>query len=201
MGNQNFILASKSPRRIALLKEQGYEFDIVEANVTENMPEFADPAIIVIENARLKAEAVAKLNPDKIVLAADTIVAINELILGKPQNDDDALKMLVALNHKKHKVLTGYSIVKFYENTIQTIDEGFVESIIEFANFSPETYKEYIATKEPADKAGAYAVQGLAARFIKSISGSYTNIVGLPVFEVMHGLKRAGINFRWPNIK
>jgi len=199
MGNQKFILASKSPRRIALLKEQGYEFESIEANVTENMPEFADPALIVVENAKLKAEAVALLNPEKIVLGADTVVAINELILGKPKSQEDALNMLIKLNHRKHKVLTGYSIVKFSSGNMQTIDEGFAESTIEFADFDAQTYKGYVNTNEPADKAGAYAVQGLAARFIKSISGSYTNIVGLPVFEVMHGLKKAGIDFRWPS--
>jgi septum formation protein len=132
-----------------------------------------------------------------VILSADTVVVLNNRILGKPKNVKDALKMLKKLNNKTHSVLTAYTVLAKNNGKIKIVDEKIVESKVHFGNFSDQDYIDYVKTKEPLDKAGAYAVQGLGARFVKEVKGSYSNVVGLPLFEVMNSLKKAGVKAPW----
>ena len=197
MENITFILASSSPRRIAMLKEQGYLFKVIKPRCNELACHIKGARGSARHNSRLKAEYVAKLCRDAVILSADTIVVLNNKILGKPKSHKDALKMLKALNKRTHSVLTAYTILKKTNGKIRMIEERIVESKVSFGNFSDEEYISYVKTKEPLDKAGAYAIQGLGARFVREVKGSYSNVVGLPLFEVMKGLKKSGVKAPW----
>lgn len=182
MNTKPFILASASPRRKQLLSFANYIFDIVVPDVLEN----DDPK----ENSLNKAKAVALLHPERIILSADTIVICDGKILGKPKNEADALKMLLTLNNNMHTVITSFCILNFDS---KILEHKSVKSKIWFGNFSTDQYKAYIKTKEPMDKAGSYGIQEIGSVFIKKITGSYTNIVGLPMYEVSIALQKIGI--------
>jgi septum formation protein len=194
---ESFILGSSSPRRIELLKIQGYKFKVIKPDVEEISHHHKTPAHIALENSRTKAVHLAKKNKDRIILSADTIVVMGKHILGKPKNEAQSLSMLMKLNNKTHSVITAYTILINKGWRIKIIDEKAVTSKVTFGNFTKKEYIKYIQSTEPEDKAGAYAIQGLGARFVKGFNGSYTNIVGLPVFEVMQGLKKAGVEYPW----
>jgi septum formation protein len=194
MKNTCLILASSSPRRIQMLKEQGYQFKIVKPLCSEVNCLKKGARLSALNNSTAKALCASKKNNDCVILSADTVVVLKDHILGKPKNKKDALKMLNALNNKTHSVFTAYTIlVKKDEIMLETV----VESKVVFGDFSKEDYSEYINSGEPMDKAGAYAIQGLGARFVKEVRGSYSNVVGLPLFEVMNSLKKAGVKPSW----
>jgi len=200
--NKNeFILASASPRRQELLKEQGYCFKIVVPKTKELSKHKISCKDAALENAMTKAIHVAKKNKDQLVLSADTVVVLNAKILAKPRSKKEALKMLLQLNNKTHQVITAYTLLKISKKTTeqeaQVIEKKAVVSRVRFGNFKESEYLNYVNTLEPMDKAGAYAIQGLGARFVRSFTGSYTNIVGLPLFESMLALKKAGIKYPW----
>jgi septum formation protein len=180
------ILASRSPRRAELLTAAGISFEVQAADVDETpYPEEA-PAAYVERLAIEKARAVFMLRPDAIVLGADTTVTIDGAILGKPEDEADAVRMLRLLNGRHHDVHTGVAVVS----------RSGVQSAVGTTRvwFDPMTDKDiswYVATGEPADRAGAYAIQGFASRFIPRIDGSYSNVVGLPVALVSSILERA----------
>ncbi|MFH1223028.1 MAG: Maf family protein [Pseudomonadota bacterium] len=203
MKKSDFILASGSPRRCEMLKAHGYCFKVSAPKTKESTGGGSmSPKVVALKNSRLKAVAAIKKSPGLVVLSADTIVVLNKHILGKPRNKKDSLKMLLKLNNKTHSVITAYTILSARDPghggvKIKIVDEKAVESFVTFGDFSAAEYKYYVKTGEPKDKAGAYGIQGLGARFIKEVIGSYTNIVGLPLFEVMRGLKKAGIKPRW----
>lgn len=184
------ILASQSPRRAALLAQVGIEFRTHPADIDESA--FADEgaADYVERVAVAKARAVHALFPDLPVLGADTAVVLDQQILGKPADRDDAIAMLLRLSGRTHEVLTGVAVVT---------DEAQYRlnvSRVAFREVSEREAAAYWASGEPADKAGAYAVQGLAAAFIERIEGSYSGIMGLPLFETMLLLNRAGVHGR-----
>lgn len=173
------ILASNSPRRKELLEQVGIEFEVMSSDVDEITDKTA-PADVVMDLSRIKAEAVARNNKGVVVLAADTVVAYNGQILGKPKEEADAFKMLKLLSGKAHQVFTGVTIVdeagesnSFFEST----------DVLMYEN-SDELIKKYIATGEPMDKAGAYGIQGKGAVLVKEIKGDYNNVVGLPLSRV-----------------
>ena len=173
------ILASNSPRRKELLEQVGIEFEVMSSDVDEITDKTAT-ADVVMDLSRIKAEAIARNNKGVVVLAADTVVAYNGQILGKPKDEADAFKMLKLLSGKAHQVFTGVTIVdeagesnSFFEST----DVVMYES-------SDELIKKYIATGEPMDKAGAYGIQGKGAVLVKEIKGDYNNVVGLPLSRV-----------------
>ena len=173
------ILASNSPRRKELLEQVGIEFEVMSSDVDEITDKTA-PADVVMDLSRIKAEAVARNNKGVVVLAADTVVAYNGHILGKPKDEADAFKMLKLLSGKAHQVFTGVTIVdeagesnSFFEST----------DVLMYEN-SDELIKKYIATGEPMDKAGAYGIQGKGAVLVKEIKGDYNNVVGLPLSRV-----------------
>lgn len=181
-----------------LLKTQGYKFKVIKPNVDEILNnKRMSASSVAIRNSRTKAVYLSQKYKNAIILSADTIVVLKEEILGKPVNSRQSLNMLLKLNKKTHYVITAYTILKTRNGKISVIEEKTVKSEVTFGHFSRQEYIKYIKSKEPFDKAGAYAIQGLGARFIKDFKGSYTNIVGLPLFEVMQGLKKAGVEYPW----
>jgi septum formation protein len=183
--NDLIILASKSPRREYLLKQAGLTFSVIPSQFQEDAIPMSNPGNYARVQAEAKAEAVSHLYPESWVIGADTIVVIDEVILGKPDTRKDAREMLYRLSGKVHEVLTGYSIC------CQEKQIHFSETVATEVLFKPLVHGEiewYIHTNEPFDKAGGYAIQGLGSVLVKKINGSYSNVVGLPVCEVMEFL-------------
>ena len=182
------ILASASQRRVALLGEAGYAFRALPADADESVVAGEEAEAYVRRVALLKARAVQASRPGDVVLAADTTVVVDGDMLGKPEGDDDARRMLVRLSGRAHVVLTGVAVVSgVREATV------VVSSTVRFRPLMPADLDWYVGTGEPADKAGAYAVQGLGGRFVESVEGSYSNVVGLPMDEVTRLLDAAGV--------
>ena len=184
------ILASKSPRRSDLLKQAGLTFSIIPSDFDENSVMMSDPKSYVRTLAKSKATDISKKHPDSWVLGADTIVLIDDRILGKPGSKDEARSMLKQLSGKTHQVITGYCLCCQTNNDI--ISEA-VKTDVRFKTLSDSEIEWYIQTGEPFDKAGAYAIQGIGTLLVKSINGSYTNVVGLPLCEVIESLINKGI--------
>ena len=171
------ILASASPRRAELLRSAGYEFDIVAADVDESIRDGESPASYVRRLAAEKSTAAA-VGSDlaSIIVGADTTVVVDGEILGKPADDADVARMLRRLSGRRHHVVTGVSLRRGGHEV------GRVETTtVQFAPLTDEDIAWYVASGEGRDKAGAYAIQGLASRFIPRIEGSYSNVVGLPL--------------------
>ena len=189
-----FILASASPRRKELLRSVGLKFKTIPAHVNEDYISGESPREHVQRLAQDKSRAIAKKYPQAWVLGADTIVVIDGMILGKPKTKSQAQKMLERLSGREHKVFTGFSLTHVPSKASKT---KVVRSAVQFKTISPEEMDWYISCDEPYDKAGGYAVQGKGAYFIKSIRGSYTNVIGLPLCEVLEELKNLdAIHFR-----
>jgi septum formation protein len=174
------ILASASPRRRELLTQAGFSFAVQPADIDEAQLPGEDPIAYVTRLAREKAEAVfamqAEANPTTIVLGADTTVCVDRQILGKPESPDDAARMLRLLSGRTHRVITGVALVSAGQTQVAA-----EVTAVQFVSLSGAEIAAYIATGEPMDKAGAYAIQGRAARWIPRIEGCYFNVVGLPV--------------------
>lgn len=170
------ILASASPRRAELLRAAGYAFDVAPADIDESVLPGEAPEEYVRRVALEKARAVIRQFPERIVVAADTTVVIDGEMLGKPLDDEDARRMLERLSGRTHRVLTGVVVGGGGREAA-----AVVSTLVRFAALTPADIDWYVASGEPADKAGAYGVQGLASRFVEGIEGSYTNVVGLPV--------------------
>lgn len=187
MCSPSFILASASPRRRELLRSIGLDFRIIPAHVDEKYLAGESPAQHVRRLSTIKAMAVAQKYQKAWVLGADTIVVIDETILGKPKNKAQAKNMLKKLSGREHKVFTGVTIAHM---TLNIYEKKVVQSTVRFKTISTEEMNWYTACDEPYDKAGGYAVQGKGAIFIKSIRGSYSNVIGLPLCEVVELLKK-----------
>ncbi len=175
------LLASQSPRRKELLRNIGVKFESFTPDILENRRKAESPKDYVLRNSLEKAQAAQKIDrySQFIILAADTVVVLNKKILEKPKNTAHAIKMLKALSGKTHKVLTGVSFLK------QKNNQNFVvETLVTFKKLSQSEIASYVATNEPMDKAGAYGAQGFGAFMVKSVKGSYTNVIGLPMAEV-----------------
>ena len=170
------ILASRSPRRAELLSAAGISFEVLAADIDETPHLHETPAAYVERLAIDKARAVFALRPESRVLGADTTVTIDGEILGKPENDDDARRMLRLLAGRPHDVHTGVALV-----TAAGVRSAVDTTRVWFSAMTDEDISWYVSTGEPVDRAGAYAIQGLASRFIPRIEGSYSNVVGLPV--------------------
>ena len=172
------VLASASPRRRELLAQAGYSFEVHPAHIPEEPYPNEDPAAYVTRLAREKAQAVFNElgDPQATVLGADTTVALDNHILGKPESPADAARVLRLLSGRTHRVLTGVALV-----TATSTEVAAESTAVTFLALSDEEIEAYIATGEPMDKAGAYAIQGRAARWIPRIEGCYFNVVGLPI--------------------
>ena len=185
--NENFplILASKSPRRRYLLEQAGLKFSVMPSDIDETKIPLSSPETYVQILSEAKAASVSEKYPDKWVIGADTIVLNYGKILGKPQSEDDARTMLEQLSGQIHQVLTGYAVVCRAKN--RKFSET-VKTDVLFKHLTDEEIQWYIQTREPFGKAGSYAIQGIGSFLVKSICGSYTNVVGLPVCEVIEFL-------------
>lgn len=184
------ILASNSPRRSYLLKQAGIEFDVIPSNFDESRIALHDPYQYVRTLSRSKAEDIAEQYPDRWIIGADTIVLINGKILGKPKDKSAARVMLEQLSGQTHQVFTGFTICCI---DLQKRFTDVVSTDVTFKKLTSDEIKWYIHTNEPFDKAGAYAIQGLGTFLVERINGSYTNVVGLPVCEVIGYLIKEGV--------
>lgn len=182
--NKEFILASNSPRRNELLKLLDIKFTVLASDICEEIMNDLTNEEVVMDLALQKAKHISGLHPNHYVLGFDTLVILNNTPLGKPVDDQDAFRMLKALSGKTHTVLTGCAIVK------GSFEEIFYDSAeVEFAELTDDEIYQYIASKEPFDKAGAYGIQGIGAKFIKKINGDYYSVMGMPVHKLYHRLK------------
>jgi septum formation protein len=184
------ILASKSPRRRYLLEQAGINFLVIPSSIDEAKIPLCSPETYVRILSEAKADDISKKYPEKWVIGADTFVLKNKDILGKPGSTDDARTMLKQLSGQTHQVLTGYAICCKAKNRMFS---ETVKTDVLFKHLTREEIEWYIHTKEPFDKAGSYAIQGLGTFLVKSINGSYTNVVGLPVCEVIEFLLKEGV--------
>jgi septum formation protein len=179
LNSATLILASASPRRRELLAQGGFAFEVITADVPEIRKPGEDPIRFVTRLAREKAEAVISreaVSPDTLILGADTIVLVDEEVLGKPQDAADAARMLRLLSGRTHQVITGVCLAKGRER-----QRAAEVTFVRFTTLSDEEIEAYVATGEPLDKAGAYAIQGRASRWVPRIHGCYFNVVGLPL--------------------
>lgn len=183
------VLASASPRRAELLASAGLPFVVVPSSVVEERLPGEPPDAFVRRLAAAKARDVAAARPDSFVLAADTDVVLDGDVLGKPRDTDDARAMLARLSGRVHDVVTGYEV---YDAATRRAEGGVVRTRVEFATLTGAEIEAYVATGEPMGKAGGYAIQGRAAGMVRRIEGSYTNVVGLPLREVLETLARMG---------
>lgn len=174
------ILASQSPRRQEILTLAGFEFSVCPADA-EWAPDGLSPFDRVRELAHSKATQVAKKHPNSIVLGSDTMVVLSENALGKPRDEQDAMDMLMSLQGRSHQVMTGVWVIETDAAGNAVKEDGFTDvTTVDFWAFSEVEAREYVATKESMDKAGAYAIQGKGMRFVKGICGDYYTVMGLP---------------------
>lgn len=182
-------LASSSPRRRELLSALGFEFSYGGVDIDESALPGESPSHMVLRLARAKARAAFDSGGYKVpVLGADTVVVLDGRIFGKPASREDALEMLACLSGRTHEVLTGVALLAG-----GTLDTALSRTQVQFREIPPDEAEAYWQSGEPAGKAGAYAVQGLGGIFVSAINGSFSGVVGLPVFETAEMLRRAGI--------
>jgi septum formation protein len=187
---KTLVLASGSPQRIQLLREGGYDFIAQAAPVTELAVDFLTSSELTLLNACRKTFAVARAQPEAVVLGADTLVALGASIFGKPADLDEARRMLTQLSGRTHEVLTGIAISSFSER--RTISAG-VESEVRFRTLDADLIDRYLVRIDPLQKAGGYAAQVEPETVIERIDGSFTNVVGLPMETVSQLLGEFGI--------
>jgi septum formation protein len=189
------ILASASPRRRELLARLSWPFTIIPADIEELHHPGEAPLAYVMRLAHTKAAHIAQRFPDALVLGADTVVVLDQQIMGKPDNAEHARQMLTQLSGRQHTVMTGLALL---QHCRQLVSLDSVSTRVRFRSLSPHEIAQYIATGEPFDKAGAYAVQGQAAAFVAAMEGCYTNVVGLPLQRTVALLQAAGIPVTMP---
>ncbi|HKR02327.1 MAG TPA: Maf family protein [Pyrinomonadaceae bacterium] len=187
---EKLLLASGSPRRAEILRAVGWEFEALAADIDETLAPGESAEVAVERLALGKAEEAARRQPSPLVLGADTIVLVETEILGKPRDDEDARRMLRLLSGRWHDVLTGVALLRAGNDGLRRA-VGHERTSVRFGHLSEAEIDWYVESKEPADKAGAYAIQGRAALFIEEVRGDYLNIVGLPVrlvYKLAHDL-------------
>lgn len=187
---KKIILASSSPRRQELMKLLGLPFEIVASEFNESSINHKNPKQLVRILSLKKAESVAKKSKNALVIGSDTIVFHQGQILGKPKDRRHAKEMLKLLSGKEHVIITGYAII---DSLTGKNVSGVVSAKIKMKALEDAEIEAYIATKEPMDKAGAYAVQGVGGLFIEKINGNYFDVVGLPLLEIRKALQYFGI--------
>ncbi len=205
----NVILASNSPRRKEILSQVGIKFDVVPSTVEEKTVK-TNPSEVVLDLSMQKADDVSyKVKDSAIIIGADTVVCIDKRILGKPQDEAEAIRMVRQLQGRSHTVYTGVSVIiktaengydkyeqtglqRFHKKTIQFYEE----TTVHVNHMSEKEIEEYVKSGESLDKAGGYAIQGRFASFVKGISGDYNNVVGFPISKLYQALKREGIDIR-----
>jgi septum formation protein len=181
MLDKKIILASASPRRLELMSFAGIDFDVVPAEICEDVLPGEQPVDHVIRLSLEKAKAVSVKVESRFFIGADTVVVLDGRIMGKPADEAEATEMLTSLSGRTHEVITGFTVL---DKTSGTCSSQNVRTEVLFKSLTQNEIKKYIATGCPMDKAGAYAIQGGAVHFIRSIKGSYTNVIGLPMTEL-----------------
>ena len=188
------ILASKSPRRKELLSTIVNDFKIIESTFDESSIKINNPKKLVKALAQGKCEKVFnETSGVRCVIGADSIVVVNNKVLGKPKTEEKAKEMLRLISGTKHQVLTGMCIKYTFDNELISQLSFVCSSTVYFKKLDEKEIEEYVNSKEPLDKAGAYAIQGLAGKFVEKINGSFHNIVGLPVAQLYSVLKQENI--------
>ena len=187
--NRRIILASGSPRRSEILAAHGVDFTVITSGAEEKAEGCTDPREVCMYFALKKALDVRRWVPEGIIVAADTIVVYGGRIIGKPADADDAFETLKKLRNDSHSVMTGVAVCDAGEENTSVFCE---ETRVFFSDYTDEDIRAYIATGEPMDKAGSYAIQGGWARFVERIEGDYSNVVGLPWDRLCSELRRFG---------
>ena len=180
------ILASGSPRRKELMQMLPWEYEIIVEETNEIVDYSIKPSANVENIAYQKALAVADKNLNRTVIGADTVVCLNDKIIGKPKDKDDARKTLLMLSGSWHEVYTGVCIINQQRNVLEKF---YVKTKVKFSDITETEIEEYILTGEPLDKAGSYGIQGQGSKFIEKIEGDYYNVVGLPINALYNKLK------------
>ena len=194
------ILASGSPRRRDLLGDLGIPFQIAVSDVAETLAPGLDPEAQAMALAERKARAVASGLEAGIVLGADTVVVLDGRLLGKPQDDADAIEMLRLLSGRDHRVVTGIATI---DAATCSLNSSTVSTVVHFRPLSEAEIAAYVATGEPRDKAGAYAIQGVGGELVHDLRGCFSNVVGLPLCETARLLREVGIfpDPTWPGCR
>lgn len=183
---KGIVLASSSPRRKAMLERYNLKFRIQTGNVEEKAKHLEQPEVFVVRTAKEKAESVfPSCQSEEIVISADTIVVFKNKILGKPRSPADSFSMLNRLNGNTHQVITSYVI---YDCESKAVIQRSTKTEVSFFEYPDKVLKKYAESDEPADKAGAYSIQGIGTFLVKSIVGSYNNVVGLPIEILLNDL-------------
>jgi septum formation protein len=175
LADKDIILASRSPRRAFLIEQVGLHFRQIPSHIEEHINGM-NPEEYVMHYARKKAEEIQKKHPNSLIIGADTTVVLNNEIIGKPRDEDDAFHIVKKLSGKCHEVFTGVSVL-LRDNRLTDI----AKTKVYFKQISDEDIREYISTSEPMDKAGAYGIQGFGSQFIDKIEGCYFNVMGFPI--------------------
>ncbi len=188
---KTIILASASPRRKELLEKIGLKFEVEPSNYEENMRSELEPHELAKKVSLEKAKAVASKHKNAIVIAADTFIVFQGRMLGKPKTEVEAKEMLKTINGKSHSVITGFTIIDTEKNKALS---RAVETKVYIRELTLKEIDAYVKSKEPLDKAGAYAIQGLGSVIVEKIEGDYFNVIGLPLSALTESLKEFGIN-------
>jgi len=196
MSNCRVVLASGSPRRRQLLKLIGIEHEVVPSNIDETMRPREMPRRHAERLAREKASAVANRQPDRITIAADTIVVINKKVLGKPVDTEDARRMLSMLSGREHTVITAVAVARG-----RKLRSAIEEVRVKFRRLRDDEIDAYIATGEPMDKAGAYGIQGYGATIVECVDGDYFAVMGLPLARLVTLLRDLGVHYTFGGLQ
>lgn len=187
---ERILLASASPRRQGYLRQLGIDFDVAIPEVDESPCDGESPCSYVERMAKLKNDTIRQINPNRWVMAADTIVFIDNVILGKPGSEQEAIDTLLYLCGKTHEVATAFCLSS---EKRQVVHQETIVTSVEFTVFSEEIARAYVLTGESGDKAGSYGIQGTGGFLVKQLQGSYSNVVGLPLTEVIAAFTKYGI--------
>ncbi len=178
LNGNKLILASVSPRRAQILKLIGLDFEVVDSQLNEDEETFTFPEVQVLELSRMKASAVAETVREGVIVAADTVVALSDMIFGKPNDPKEAKQMLRQLSGRTHTVYTGFTI--FDTRTYSTLND-FEKTEVSFRKIEDDEIETYVQTEDPLDKAGAYGIQDQSAVFVTKVNGCFYNVVGFPI--------------------
>lgn len=189
--NITVILASASPRRIELIKKITDDFTVIPSSADESIDNKVPADEIPLILSRRKASSIANDYHNAAVIGCDTVVIANNEVLGKPKDKEDARRMITALSGISHKVITGVTVIK--DKNLRSFSET---TVVKFRTLTTDEIEEYISTDEPYDKAGAYAVQGIAGKFVEELVGDYYNVVGFPVSRIREALKAIGVKVK-----
>ncbi len=188
---KTIILASASPRRKELLKKIGLKFKVEPSNYEENISPELEPHELAKSLSLEKAKLVAKNHKNALVIAADTFIVFEGKILGKPPTETEAQKMLETISGRQHSVITGFTIIDTENN--KALSKS-VETKVYIRKLTSNEIDVYVKSKEPLDKAGAYAIQGLGSAIVEKIEGDYFNVIGLPLSALAESLKEFGVH-------